>query len=87
MSVKLDGRTRRHLALGVAAIRQFNKSSKNAIQPHPLNIEIYITLMVIIIGGVFLMVGTFLHNRIIYWFGLIIIVLLGIYLLLRFIRV
>ena len=67
--------------------QSFNKSSKNAIQPHPLNIEIYITLMVIIIGGVFLMVGTFLHNRIIYWFGLIIIVLLGIYLLLRFIRV
>ena len=87
MSVKLDGRTRRHLALGVAAIRQFNKSSKNAIQPHPLNIEIYITLMVIIIGGVFLMMGTFIHNRTIYWFGLIIIVLLGIYLLLRFIRV
>ena len=87
MSVKLDGRTRRHLALGAAAIRQFNKSSKNAIQSHPLNIEIYITLMIIIIGGVFLMVGTVLHNKIIYWLGLIIIVLLATYLLIRFIRV
>ena len=87
MSVQLDGRKRRHLAIGAAAIRQFNKTSKNAIQPTTINIEMYITLLVIIIGGVFLMVGTFLHNIIIYWIGLIIIVFLAIYLLIRFIRV
>ena len=87
MSASLDGRSRRHLTMGVAAIKQINEISKNAIQPRSVNIEMYSTLMMIIIGGIFLLIGTFLHNRIIYLFGLVIMVIIGIYLILRFIQV